>query len=287
MISDRGMTRRILVDRMGTALAVGAVITALIPLGAMTAYVIAQGGSALSLSFFTQGPPAVEGQAIGGMFPMIVGSLILIGLTSCLGIPVGLLSGIYLWRYGAGSFGQAVRFVTDVIAGIPSILAGVIAFALVVLPTGTYSAYSAAIALALLMFPTVTRATETALGAVPTELREAALGLGATEWRVVVRVVVPTAASGIVTAVVLGIARVTGETAPLVFTANGLPVVSTNIFGPMGALPLQIWQDANTPFATDHQAAFAGALVLFGIILALNLIARILTYRLSRRTRIT
>lgn len=279
-------SRRRIVDRIGTSFAVLAVILALIPLGALIGFVVTKGAGALSVGFFTQGPPVI-GQTGGGMYPMILGTVILILMTSAIGIPVGLLSGIYLARTGKGTFAQTARFLTDVIAGTPSILAGVIVEALVVFPTSTNSAAAGSIALALLMFPTVTRATEAAIRAVPRELREAALGLGSREWKLMARVVIPTAAPGIVTAIILGIARVAGETAPLVLTIVGNNFVNTNIFkGQMGALPLQIWSDAQSPSPVDHQAALAGAFVLFSLIVLLNLIARILTYRLSRRTRI-
>lgn len=284
MQATRRVTLRRLVDRLGTGLSVAALIAALVPLGAMVIYIVVQGAAALNIGFFTK-MPGQYGQAGGGMAPMMIGTLIIIGLTSIIGIPFGLLSGVYLARHGDGRFGYTVRFVTDVVAGTPSILAGVIASAVLVVTFHGYSAYSAAVALALLMFPTVTRATEEAVRAVPTELREAALALGAPEWKLMLRIIIPTAASGIVTAIVLGIARVAGETAPLYFTAFGNPFFSTNIFAPIGALPLQIWQDAQSPYPTDHTAAFAGAFVLFAIIVILNLVARGLTYRLAQRTR--
>ena len=282
--SARHATRRIF-DRFGVLLSIGAVVVAIIPLVAMVVYIVVQGAGAINLGFFTGSP--VYGQT-GGMAPMIVGTLIIIGLTSAIGIPIGLLSGMYLARQGRGRFGQTVRFVTDVVAGTPSILAGVIVYAALILPHFLgFSALAAAVALALLMFPTVTRATEAALLSVPREIHEAGLALGSPEWKLMIRVIIPTAATGIVTAIVLGIARVAGETAPLVFTAFGNTFMNTSISGPIGALPLQIWNDAtNQASPTDSTAAFAGAFVLFAIILILNLIARGLTYRLSRRTRI-
>jgi len=282
--SRRDAFRR-LIDRFGTGVSILAVILALVPLGALVFYIVSQGAAAIDVNFFTQVPP-VMGQTGGGMAPMIVGTLIIIGLTSAVGIPIGILSGVYLARHGAGKYGQTVRFVTDVIAGTPSILAGVIVYALLNGLVHHFAAYQAALALALLMFPTVTRATEEAIRSVPPEVREAGLGLGAPEWKLLTRVLIPTAASGIVTAIVLGVARVAGETAPLVFTAFGNPAMSTNINAPIGALPLQIWTDAQSPFSVDHTAAYAGAFVLFMLILVLNLGARALTFRLTRRTRI-
>jgi phosphate transport system permease protein len=179
-------------------------------------------------------------------------------------------------------FSHTVRFFTDVIAGTPSIIAGVVVYALVVIPFG-FSAISGGIALGLLMFPTVTRATEEAIKLVPAPIREAALALGLPEWKTTFRVVLPAATQGIVTAIMLGIARVAGETAPLVFTAFGSPFMPGSPTGPTSALPLEIWHDAQQPFTDLHRQAWAGAFTLFAIIVILNLTARLLTFRLSRR----
>jgi phosphate transport system permease protein len=272
------------VDRGGSALAIGAVVLALIPLAALIGFVIQRGGSSISPAFFTEDPLGPGG---GGVFPMIVGSLLVVGMATAIGIPFGLLSGMYLARTGSSPSAQAARFVIDVIAGTPSILAGVIVAALIVIPTTNESALSASVALALLMFPTVARATESALRAVPTELREAALALGAPEWKLMARVTIPTAAAGIVTAAILGVARVAGETAPLYLTMGSNTFLSTNVrSGPMGSLPVQIWVDATTGLPSDAKIAFAGALVLFALVAILNLVARLLTYRLSKRTRL-
>lgn len=282
--TPRDVLRRF-IDRIGTGVAITAVIVALIPLVAMLAYIVDRGASSITWNFFTQGPP-VFGMTGGGMGPMIVGSLLIMAMTSAIGIPIGLFSGIYLADHGGGRYGQTVCFVTDVIAGTPSILAGVIIYAILNSLVHHFAAYQAALALALLMFPTVTRATEEAIRAVPSEIREAGLGLGAPEWKLLVKVLIPTSAAGIVTAIVLGVARVAGETAPLYFTAFGNDAMSTNVNGPIGALPLQIWVDAQSPSPIDHSAAYAGAFVLFCLILILNLTARGLTFRLTRRTRI-
>ena len=283
----KGYNRRKFTDRIGTALATGALIVALIPLGAVIIYVLIQGGSSLNVAFFTQAPSStVFGIPSGGMAPMIVGTVVLVVTASAIGIPVGILSGMHLARYGKSSFGQTVRFITDVIAGTPSIVAGMVVYALVVIPTGQQSAFIAALALAILMFPTVTRATEEAIRAVPTELREAALALGAPEWKTMFRVTLPTASAGIVTAIVLGIARVAGETAPLIFLIGIQNQMSLNPFEPISALPTTIWNYSQQPFSFYVNQAWAGAFVLFTLILVLNLIARILTARLSKRARI-
>lgn len=276
-------TTRRFVNYTGTALTVLAVVIALIPLGAMLTWVLGQGASSLDLSFFTQVPKA-EGELGGGMINAILGTLELVLLASLIGLPVGIMSGIYLARAGSGPFAQAVRFVSDVISGTPSIVAGMVAYALIVLPSHHFSAFSGSVALALLMFPTVARATESSINLVPAAVREAGLALGLPEWKTMLRIILPTAASGIVTAVMLGIARVAGETAPLLFTALGNPATQFSPGGPIESLPHQIWVYATSPYADQHRQAWAGAFVLFSIIVILNLSARLLTRRLAART---
>jgi phosphate transport system permease protein len=217
------------------------------------------------------------------MLSQIVGTLFLILLTSAIGVPIGILSGIYLWRASGGRFADLVRFVTDVIAGTPSIVAGGVTYALVVIPMGHFSALAGAVALALLMFPTVTRATEETIKLVPPAIREAGLALGLPEWKTTLRIVLPSATAGIVTAIMLGVARVAGETAPLVFTAFGNDHLVANPTREIGALPLQIWKYAQAPYDDWHRQAWAGAFVLFCLVVLINLIARVLTYRLSSR----
>jgi phosphate transport system permease protein len=273
---------RKIVDRLGTGLALVCVAAAVIPLGAMLIYVLQQGASTISLAFFTQAP-APAGEAGGGMAPQIVGTLYLIAIASAIGLPVGILSGIYLSRTSGRRFPRVVRFLTDVIAGTPSIVAGIVAYALVVVPLGSFSALSGGVALALLMFPTVTRATEESIKLVPSAVREAGLALGLPEWKTMLRIILPASVNGIITAVVLGIARVAGETAPLVFTAFGNNDYPGSPLGQIGALPLQIWNYATGPYDTWHRQAWAGALTLFAIIVILNVSARLLTYRLSKR----
>ena len=265
----------------GSTLAIASLLLALIPLGALLFYVLAQGGSSLNLEFFTS-LPKPAGESGGGMRNAIVGTLLLIPLASAVGLPIGILSGIYLARAGNAPFPQAVRFVSDVIAGTPSIVAGVVVYAVVVLPFG-FSALAGGIALGLLMFPTVTRATEEAIKLVPTAIREAGLALGLPEWATMFRIILPTAANGIVTAIMLGIARVTGETAPLYLTIFGNPNLPRSPMDKSSALPLQIWNYATSPYDDWHRQAWAGAFVLFAIVVLLNLSARLLTYRLSRR----
>jgi phosphate transport system permease protein len=269
------------VGRLGSILATLCVVAAIVPLAYMMYYVLSQGGSSLSLSFFTK-LPAPAGEVGGGFSNAIAGTLLLIPLSSLFGLPIGILSGIYLARSGNVGFAQAARFVTDVIAGLPSIVAGVVAYALIVIPFG-FSAMAGSIALGLLMFPTVTRATEEAIKLVPIPIREAALALGIPEWKAMFRIILPAAINGIVTAIMLGIARVAGETAPLYLTIFGSNNLPGSPFQPVHALPLQIWNYATGPYDEWHRQAWAGAFVLFAIIVILNLIARLLTYRLSKR----
>lgn len=266
----------------GVGLALLCLALAIIPLGAMLIYVLTQGGSSINLTFFTHTRSAI-GETGGGMLNDIQGTLYLIFLACIVGLPVGIGSGIYLSRSTGNKFSMIVRFFSDVISGTPSIVAGVVAYALVVIPTGHFSAISGGIALGLLMFPTVTRATEETIRLVPTSIREAGLALGLPEWKTMVRIILPAAANGIVTAVMLGIARVAGETAPLLFTAFGNSNVSFGPGGPVGALPLEIWNYATSPYDELHRQAWAGAFVLFAIIVILNLSARLLTMRLSSR----
>jgi phosphate transport system permease protein len=270
------------INLVGLALAVACLLLAILPLGAMLFYVLGHGGSSLNLDFFTR-TPAAAGEGGGGMLNDIQGTAYLMLLASIIGLPVGIGSGIYLSRSTNRRFANVVRFFTDVVAGTPSIVAGVVGYALVVIPTGHFSAIAGGLALGLLMFPTVTRATEETIKLVPSSIREAGLALGLPEWTTMVRIILPAAANGIVTAVMLGIARVSGETAPLLFTALGNDNVTFNPNGQVGALPIQIWHFATSPYADWQRQAWGGAFVLFAIVVVLNLSARVLTLRLTAR----
>jgi len=250
---------------------------ALVPLFAIAVYVVVQGISSLDVSFFTHAQSDVNTFGVPiGIGNTIVGSLLLVAISCAIGLPIGLFSGIYLSEYGRGRFADAVRFLADVIAGLPSIIAGLVGYAIVVSITG-FSAIAGGFALGLLMFPVVTRATEEVLRLVPNSLREGGLALGIPRWRVVASIVLPTAASGIITSMLLGVARVTGETAPLLFTSFGNNNWNWNPGKPVGALPQMIYQYAtNAPSLQQRHQAFAGALVLVAIVVLLNLTARIL-----------
>jgi len=275
---------RKLANTTSTVLALACVVLAIIPLGAMLVYIFGQGGSSLNWSFFTDLPKPV-GEVGGGMASQIAGTMLLIGIASCIGRPIGIMSGIYLARSPSVRFTYTVRFFTDVIAGTPSIVAGVVAYAVIVVTIG-FSAWAGGVALGLLMFPTVTRATEEAIKLVPAAIHEAGLALGLPEWKTMFRIILPAAINGIVTAVMLGIARVAGETAPLTLTVLGNNAYPGSLSKPVGALPLQIWTYAQSPYADWHRQAWAGAFTLFALVVLLNLGARLLTYRLSKRIRL-
>jgi phosphate transport system permease protein len=276
-IATRSWRRKVTNTTM-LALCVLCSIVVLVPLFVVLAYVVAQGFSYLTPDLITKLPDPTAPHG-GGLLNAITGTLLLIAIACAVGLPIGLLSGIYLAEFGRGSIATAVRFVTDVLAGLPSIVAGLVAYGLIVVVTGGFSALSGGVALGLLMFPTVTRATEAVLRLVPETLHEAGLALGLPRWRVIVRVAVPTAAGGIATAIILGIARVTGETAPLLFTAFGSNEVPHGLMQPVSALPLAIFVDSQNPDTQSHALAWAAALVLVAVVLALNGLARLLARR--------
>lgn len=267
--------RRKLTDLFVRGACVLAAMLALIPLGSVLYYVAVRGIGGISLDFFSELPKPV-GESGGGMANAIVGTLKLVGLACLLGIPPGVLAGVYLAEFGASSFGKVVRFSADVMAGVPSITVGIFVYSLVVLQTKQFSALAGGIALAVLMLPTVTRTTEELLKLVPESLREAGLGLGLPKWRVTLRVMLRTAAPGIATGVMLAVARVTGETAPLLFTALNNRFWSTGLNEPIASLPVNIYTYAVSPYEEWHRQAWAAALVLLLLVLLLNITARLL-----------
>jgi phosphate transport system permease protein len=266
------------------ALCGAAVIVALIPLAMILFYVISQGFSALNWAFFTEVPKPV-GETGGGMSNAIVGTLILIGIAGAIAVPVGVISGIHLAEYGGTKFASAVRFTADVLNGVPSIVIGIFAYGLVVLPVHRFSALAGGVALAIMMIPIVTRTTEELLRLVPGGLKEGALALGATRTRAMFTVILPAALPGIVTGILVALARIAGETAPLLFTAFNNRYWSTSLTEPIGSLTVQIFTYAIAPYEDWHRQAWAGAFVLVSIILILSIIARLVTRRLERMNR--
>ncbi len=247
----------------------------------MLGYIIAHGLSFINLDFIT-GSAVPAGQAGGGMHNEIIGTLILVGLGSIIAMPIGLMTGIFLSEFGTPFTVSVVRFATDILAGVPSIVVGVFAYAIIVKPMHTYSAFSAGAALAIIMIPVVARTTEESMRLVPGAMREAALALGITRWRAVISVVVPGALAGIVTGIMLGVARISGETAPLLFTALGNSFGYSGLGNPIGALPLQIYRYALSPYKNWQQQAWAGAFVLVVIVLIVSIAVR----WLSRKRRV-
>ena len=269
-----GYRRRKVVDVVVRGLCVFATLLAVIPLVTILGYIVIKGGSALTWSFFTE-LPKPPGETGGGMSNAILGTLKLVGLACAFGVPLGVLAGVFLAEFGNNKYGKVIRFAADVMSGTPSIVAGLFIYALVVVPMHRFSAIAGGLALALLMLPTVTRTTEELLKLVPDALREAALALGVPKWRATLRVVLRTAAPGIATGVVLAVARVTGETAPLLFTALNNNDVS-GLDQPTASLTVQIYQYAGSPYEDQQTQAWAAALVLVTIVLVLNVSARVL-----------
>jgi phosphate transport system permease protein len=242
-------------------------------LAAVVFYVVENGAGALTPAFFTK-LPAPIGVTGGGIANAIVGSVAVIAMASVGAVPFGVLAGIYLALFGRGKTAIAVRFLSDVLTGVPSIAIGVFAYALVVLPSKHFSALSASVALAIIMLPIIVRTTEEAVRLVPHQIREGALALGIPTWKAVLLVTLPCARPGIVTGVLLAVARVAGESAPLLFTAFGSLFWGRGINSPTAALPLVVFQYAISPYKDWQQAAWGGALVLIFLVFALNLIAR-------------
>ncbi|HKV55096.1 MAG TPA: phosphate ABC transporter permease PstA [Candidatus Binataceae bacterium] len=265
-------------------LTVLATVVALVPLFLVLAYLLSKGASSVNWDFFIK-MPAPVGQPGGGMANAIAGTFELVGVAILMGVPTGIGAGIYLSENPGRKLAQVVRFAADVMMGIPSIVIGIFVYALVVRPSGSFSTLAGAIALAIIMIPLVTRTTEEMILLVPHELREAALALGVPRWRTTVSVVAPTAAGGIATGVILAIARVAGETAPLLFTAFGNRFWSTSLTQPIASLTVQVYTYAISPFADWQRQAWAGALVLTTIVLALELGVRWVTRGAARVAR--
>ena len=246
------------------------------PLGLVFFHLLANGASSVNWDFFTKLPKPV-GVVGGGMANAIMGSLELLGLASVIGIPVGVLGGVYLAEYGSARVNSLLRFVADVLNGVPSITWGVVVYGLVVLRFKGFSAYAGGLALGLIMVPLIIRTTEEVILLVPNGYREAALALGVSRWKTIVHIVMKTASKGIITGILLALARVGGETAPLLFTAFGNRFWNHNLSEPIAALPLQIFTYAISPYDDWHRQAWAGALVLVTGIFCVNVVVRILT----------
>jgi len=262
---------------LSTVIAVGALLLVL-------GYVVVKGAPALNWAFFTE-RPLPFGEVGGGVGPALMGTVYMLAIAGVMGIPLGVGTGIYLAEYGRGRFASAVRFAIDLVAGLPSIVVGVFVWALLVRNViGQYSALAGAMALAIIMVPLVSRTVEEMLRLVPDSLREAALALGIPRWKAILRVVVPTARAGVVTGVVLALARAGGETAPLLLTALGNQFFSIDPLAPMASLPVQIYTYAMSPYEDWHAKAWGGALVLVAVLGAMSLLVRLVGKRQTPRS---
>jgi phosphate transport system permease protein len=273
---------RVFIDRLVAALIALCVTVAAIPVLVLLLFVLIKGlPGLLTPGFFTDAPHP-QGVPGGGVLNAIIGTLVIVGFASLMAVPIGSLIGVFLSEYGRNRLGDTVRFVSDVLTGLPSIAFGIFGYTVVVLTTHHFSAISASVALAVLMLPVILRATESALTLVPLTLREAGLALGAPRWRVTLEIVVPAALGGIVTGALLAIARAAGETAPLLFTAFGNNIVQTNPLQPMGALALTVYQNALTPYQNLQDQAWAAALLLVIFVATANILARVYVRRIQR-----
>jgi phosphate transport system permease protein len=271
--SRRRWSNRLMLGLCGFAAALSILMLALI-LG----YTVIKGASSLNLDFLINAAKPV-GEVGGGMRNEILGTLILVSLGSIVAVPIGLMAGLFLAEFGSPKVTTGVRFAADILSGVPSIVIGVFAYAIIVQPLHSYSAISAAIALAIIMIPVVARTSEEALRLVPNSMREAALALGITRWRSVVGVIIPGAITGIVTGAMLGVARIAGETAPLIFTALGSTFGFQGLDKPIGALPLQIYHYALSPYTDWQQQAWAGAFLLIIMVLGISILVRWISNR--------
>jgi phosphate transport system permease protein len=265
--------RRVLSGFM-TGATYGAAALAILPLVAILGMLIVKGAGSIDWDFFTKSQVPV-GESGGGFAYAIVGTLMIVGMACAIGVPVGIGAGIFLAEFGGGKLGWIVRFVADTLNGVPSIVIGIFAWTWIVRPMGHFSAFSGGVALACILAPIVARTTEEMVRLVPNSLREAALALGYPRWRTSLSVVARTASAGIITGCLVAVARVAGETAPLLFTALGNSFFSTRLFEPMAALPLQVYVYATGPYDEWHRQAWAGALVLILLVLLLGTLARI------------
>jgi phosphate transport system permease protein len=272
----QSLRRRKAVNKVMVVLIVIAAVLATIPLIVITLYLIRYGAGSLQWHFFTN-VPKPEGETGGGMSNAIVGTFLLIVLASLFGLPIGIGAGLYLAEHKGTKLANTVRFLSDVLNGLPSIVMGIFAWQFLVRPMGHFSAWAGGVALGAMMIPMVARTTEEMVSIVPVSLREAALALGYARWRTSLTIVLRTASAGIVTGALVALARIAGETAPLLFTALGNQFFSTSLNQPIAALPLVIYTYASSPYEDQHAQAWAGSLVLIAFILAISLAARFAT----------
>jgi len=281
----RGTRARKALSNVVVVLCASAVLLALVPLFFVFFYVVQQGFSSLNFDFFTKMPKPV-GEAGGGMANAIVGTLVLIAIAGAIAIPVGIIAGVYLSEYGKKKFASLVRFTADILNGVPSIVIGIFAYGLAVLPVKHFSALAGGLALSFMMIPIITRTTEELLNLVPGTLRAGSLALGATRSRAAFSVMVPAALPGIMTGILVALSRIAGETAPLLFTAFNNRYFSTRLDQPISSLTVQVYTYAISPYEDWHRQAWAGALVLVAVVFLFSVLARVVTRRLERMHRV-
>src|SRR4029079_283302 len=271
--------KRIIIDRLATIFAIVCVVAAIIPLGSILLEVVKNGVAALSLEFLVATQGSI-GSGKGGIGPAIQGTIIVVGLASLIATPVGVLTGIYLSEFaGNGIFPSAVRFLNSVLTGLPSIVIGIVGYVTIVLVLGSFSVWAGALSLSIIMIPIVVIVTEETLKIVPHSLREAGYALGISKAKITLNIVLMTAKSGVLTGIGLGIARIAGETAPLIMTILGTSLFFSSLEGPVDALPLRIWRLASQPYESAHSFGWGAALVLILMVLGLNVVLRLLAHK--------
>jgi phosphate transport system permease protein len=282
-IMSRRYNRRRVLDKIVSVFAIACVIAAIIPLGSILLEVIRNGASAISIQLLTQPPGAIGAnlESSGGIAPAIQGTLIVVGLASVIGVPIGILTGIYLSEFASGTrlFPSAVRLFNDVLTGLPSVVIGIVGYITIVLAVGSFSALAGAFSLSIIMIPIVVRITEETLKVVPNSIREAGYSLGIPKWKITLFIVLKSAKSGVLTGIVLAISRIAGETAPLIMTILGTSLFFSSFTKPIDALPLRIWRLASQPYDTAHSQGWGAALLLIVIVLISSVVLRLLVQR--------
>lgn len=276
--------RRLVMDKVVKGIVLVCVGLAIVPLASILIDVFTSGAAAISWEFITQNPGAVGSDHPGGIGPAIQGTLVLIGFSSAMGVPVGVMGGIFLSEYGNNRFGRAVRFFNDVLAEFPTIVIGVLAFIVIVITVGAFSVWAGSFALSIIMLPIIMRTTEESLKLVPVTYREAGYALGIRRWKVIFKIVIASAKSGLVTGIMLSVARIAGETAPLIFTILGSSQFMSGLSGPIDALPLRIWRLSQLPYDSAITMGWGGAFILIMIVLSLNIGIRYLFLRQKGKT---
>jgi phosphate transport system permease protein len=282
-IMSRHYNRRRVLDKIVSVFAVACVLAAIIPLGSILLEVIRNGASAISIQLLTEPPGAIGAtlESSGGIAPAIQGTLIVVGLASVIGVPIGILAGIYLSEFASGTrlFPSAVRLFNDVLTGLPSVVIGIVGYITIVLAVGSFSVLAGAFSLSIIMIPIVVRITEETLKVVPNSIREAGYSLGIPKWKITLFIVLKSAKSGVLTGIVLAISRIAGETAPLIMTILGTSLFFSSFTKPIDALPLRIWRLASQPYDTAHSQGWGAALLLIVIVLISSVVLRLLVQR--------